>query len=205
MKYLLLLALFLFSLVAGAQNTLALKPGDVLLQPLNCWSCFLIEAQEESIYSHMGVVLEVTPEIIIAESLGTVRKVSLEEFSKKTEAGQKIMVLRFRNENISEAIESAQPAFMKMFKDEFEGMTYDSEFLWNNFDENGREKMYCSEMISKFFQYFLHIDMPIKRMKYDKYREHWITYFRGNPPDGKWGNAPADFDRSELFYRLGEL
>jgi hypothetical protein len=153
----------------------------------------------------MGVVLEVHPEIIIAESLGTVRKVSLQEFDKKTERGQKIMVLRFRNEKISQAIESNQAAFMKMFVDEFEGAAYDSEFLWNNFDEFGREKFYCSEMVSKFFKYFLHIDTPIKRMRYDKYREHWITYFRGNPPDGKWGNAPADFERSELFYRLGEL
>lgn len=204
MKILILLALASISLVAGAKN-LALKPGDVLLQPLNCWSCFLIEAQEESIYSHMGVVLQVQPELIIAESLGTVRKVDFKEFNKKTERGQRIMVLRFRNEKISDYIENNHAAFMKMFVDEFEGAAYDAEFLWNNFDENGREKFYCSEMISKFFKYFLHIDTPIKRMRYDKYREHWITYFRGNPPDGKWGNAPADFDRSELFYRLGEL
>jgi hypothetical protein len=204
MKIHILLVLALFSLVAGAK-TLPLRPGDVLLQPLNCWSCFLIEAQEESIYSHMGVVLAVEPEIVIAESLGTVRKVSLKEFDKKTERGQKIMVLRFRNEKISAAIEADQPAFMKLFVDEFEGAAYDSEFLWNNFDESGREKFYCSEMVSKFLHYYIGIDMPIKRMKYDKYREHWITYFRGTPPDGKWGNAPADFDRSELFYRVGEL
>lgn len=204
MKTIILLVLTFFTLAAQAK-TPALKVGDVLLQPLNCWSCFLIEAQEESIYSHMGLVLQVTPEIIIAESLGTVRKVSLKEFDKKTEAGQKIMVLRFRNEKITEAMEKDQKAFMKMFVQEFEGAEYDSEFLWNNFDQNGREKMYCSEMIAKFLHYYLGLDMPIKRMKYDKYREHWITYFRGNPPDGKWGNAPADFDRSELFYRLGEL
>lgn len=153
----------------------------------------------------MGIVLQVKPELIIAESLGSVRKVDFKEFNKKTEAGQRIMVLRFRNEKISEHIEANQSAFMKMFVDEFEGLEYDSEFLWTNFDQHGREKMYCSEMVSKFLKYFVGIETPIKRMKYDKYREHWITYFRGNPPDGKWGNAPSDFDRSELFYRLGEL
>lgn len=205
MKVLLLIVLIISSLGVYAQNALTLRPGDVLLQPLNCWSCFLIEAQENSIYSHMGVVLEVNPEIIVAESLGSVRKVSLKEFDKKTEKGQRIMVLRFRNEQISEDIQNDHSSFIKMFHDEFEGAAYDSEFLWNNFDENGREKFYCSELVSKLFHYFLKIEMPIKRMRYDKYREYWISYFRGNPPDGKWGNAPADFDRSELFYRVGEL
>ena len=45
-----------------------LKVGDVLLQPLSCWSCSLIEAQEKSIYSHMGVVIENDPEVLVAEA-----------------------------------------------------------------------------------------------------------------------------------------
>jgi hypothetical protein len=94
-KVLFLLTLVL-SLSTWAQEGLVLRTGDVLLQPLNCWACSLIEAEEETIYSHIGVVLAVTPEVLIGEAFGTVRKISLAEFNKKTEAGQKLMVLRFK-------------------------------------------------------------------------------------------------------------
>ena len=195
----------LISLTAGAQNTPQLRPGDVLLQPLKCWACALIEAEEDSIYSHMGVVLTVTPEILVAEALGTVKKVTLKEFLAKTELGQKTKLLRFRNDQLTALFQANSRLFLKMFNDEFEGATYDSEFLWNNLDLAGKEKLYCSEMISKLFQYFVGIETPIKQMHFRKNREHWLAYFQGNIPDDRWGNSPADFDRSELFYSVGEL
>ncbi len=199
--------LLVFALVqqSQAEATPVLRPGDVLLQPLKCWACSLIEAEEETIYSHIGVVLAVKPEVLVAEAFGTVRKVSLTEFAKKTEPGQKLMDIRFRNDTLSEDIQNSAPAFAQMFEDEFQGAQYDHDFRWNNFDESGNEKFYCSEMVSKLFQAFVGVETPIKRMHFQANRDHWMTYFRGNIPDNEWGNSPGDFERSDLFYHVGEL
>ncbi len=182
-----------------------MRPGDIILQPLNCWLCSLIELEEGSIYSHMGVVLSVTPEVMIGEANGTVKKIKLSEFLSKTEASQRSLLIRFRNEKISEAITSTPQKFLETFEKEFEGAQYDNDFLWHNFDENDKEKLYCSEMVAKLFQYYLGIDMPIKLMLYQNYREHWLTYFQGRIPVNQWGNSPADFEKSDLFYKVGEL
>ena len=203
-KFLLLLLLVLSQSI-HAQSSPALKAGDVLLQPLKCWACSLIEAEEETIYSHVGVVLAVEPEIIIGEAFGTVRKISLADFNSKTEPGQMIMVLRFRNDELSEDIQNAAADFMKTFDEDFSGAKYDHDFRWNNFDENGAEKFYCSELVSKLFQAFVGVETPVKRMHFQTNRDNWMTYFKGNIPDNEWGNSPGDFERSELFYQVGEL
>jgi hypothetical protein len=205
MTKLLALLFLLVSLVTHAQTAPVLKVGDVLLQPLNCWACSLIEAEEETIFSHIGIVLAVEPEVLIGEAFGTVRKIGLAEFNAKTERGQKLLVIRFRNDDLSDDIHNAASAFMKMFDDEFLGAKYDHDFRWNNFDESGDEKFYCSEMVSKLFQAFVHVETPIKRMHFQRNRDNWTTYFRGNIPDNEWGNSPGDFERSELFYHVGEL
>lgn len=188
-----------------AQNAPVLRPGDVLLQPLKCWACSLIEAEEETIYSHIGVVLAVKPEVIIGEAFGTVRQISLMDFNSKTEPGQKLMVIRFRNDDLSEDIQNSATGFMKTFNDEFLGAKYDHDFRWNNFDDAGLEKFYCSELVSKLFQAFVGVETPIKRMHFQANRDSWMTYFRGNIPDNEWGNSPGDFERSDLFYQVGEL
>lgn len=180
-----------------------LKVGDVLLQPTACWSCSLIEAEEETIYSHIGVVLSLNP-LLVAEALGKVRAVSFEEFNIKTEKGQKIGVLRLRNEKAVAQFEKNYDLWLERYQ-EFDGLPYDKEFRWNNFDDEGREKFYCSELVSKLYQAFLGIETPIKRMHFNKNREAWVKYFKGNVPDGEWGNSPGDFERSHLFYFVGEL
>lgn len=205
MTRLLTLLLVLLPSLGLAQTSPVLKAGDVLLQPLKCWACSLIEAEEETIYSHIGVVLAVEPEVLVGEAFGTVRKVSLAEFNKKTEPGQKLMVIRFRNDELSDDIHHTAAAFMKNFDDEFAGAKYDHDFRWNNFDETGSEKFYCSEMVSKLFQSFIGVETPIKRMHFQRNRDHWMTYFKGNIPDNEWGNSPGDFERSDLFYHVGEL
>jgi hypothetical protein len=184
---------------------LELKVGDIILQPLGCWSCRLIEEQEKSIYSHMGLVVAVRPEVKIAEALGSVHTISLKEFSARTEAGQKLSVRRFRKKDVLYYLQDNKISLQRMFKEEFEGLKYDQEFLWDNVDERGKEKLYCSEMIAKLLTKFTNVEMPAKRMRYDKNRELWRQYFRGTPPDGKWGNAPADFEKSPLFYEVGKL
>jgi adenylate kinase family enzyme len=55
-----------------------------LLQPLKCWACSLIEAEEETIYSHVGVVVATSPEVMVAEAFSMVRKLSLNEYNQKT-------------------------------------------------------------------------------------------------------------------------
>jgi hypothetical protein len=184
---------------------LELKVGDILLQPLNCWSCRLIEEQENTIYSHMGMIIETSPELKVVEALGSVRTINLKEFSVRTEKGQRLSVRRFQNDQAVAYLQNNQKELVKIFQDEFLGMKYDHDFLWNNVDENGVEKLYCSEMVSKLLHRFMQVDLPIKKMKFDKNREYWIQYFHGNPPDGMWGNAPADFEKSSLFYEVGEL
>jgi hypothetical protein len=199
--YLILSLLLSFELLAKIE----LRVGDVLLQPLKCSACSLIEAEEETIYSHIGVVISTGPEVLVAESFGKVRKISLREFNQKTEPGQKLKVLRFRNGDLSMDIQARSELLIKVFQEEFEGLKYDHDFRWNNFDETGKEKFYCSELVSKLFQAVIGIETPIKRMHFQKNRDAWITYFRGNIPDDEWGNSPGDFERSDLFFALDEI
>lgn len=203
MKKLTILVLALLSFTALGQTRL--QVGDILLQPLDCRLCSLIEDEEQSIYSHMGVVVQVQPEILVAEAWFTVRPTPLAEFAKKTERGQRIQILRFRNDRITHDIQKLSGRFFAYFMKEFAGKKYDSAYLWNNFDEYGREMMYCSELVSKLYQGFLGLDMPIKRMHYSRNRELWDIHFKGQTPVGKWGNSPADYERSDMFYSAGEL
>ncbi len=199
-KFLSLLFLLPLNLFA-----LDLKVGDILLQPLDCSACDLIEAQERTIYSHMGLVIQVQPRVEVIEALGPVQRLSLVEFAKKTETGERLSVLRFRNENLIAHLGANQARLSQYFDQTFRGLQYDAEFLWNNVGADGKEKLYCSEMITKLLTSFAGMELPIKRMRFDVNRDAWIQYFRGTPPDGKWGNSPGDFERSDLFYVVGEL
>ncbi len=181
-----------------------LKVGDVLLQPRDCWSCTLIEEQENSIYSHMGMVIQVEP-LHVIDALGTVKISSFDAFNAGTQKNQKISVLRLRREDAVDFLQEQRLEFLAYYLNEFDGLKYDHDFLWNNLDENEEEKLYCSEMVTKLLQGFLGVDVGTRRMKFDKNREQWIKYFKGNPPDGKYGNSPAVFEQSELFYEVGEL
>lgn len=199
------LLLAVLCLISLRSHALELKVGDVLLQPRSCWSCSLIEAQEKSIYSHMAMVIDVGVTVKVVDALGTVKISELADFDKGTEKNQKISVRRFRNEGAVEFIQTNKENFVHYYLANFDGLKYDHDFIWNNFDENGNQKLYCSEMITKFLSGVLRIELPMKRMKFDINRDQWIKYFQGNPPDGKWGNAPADFEKSDLFYEVGEL
>lgn len=205
MKQTLVLFLILISSGIWASPKLDIRPGDIILQPLNCWLCSLIELEEGSKFSHMGVVLSVTPEILVGEAYGTVKKTTLAEFLSKTEKGQNSILIRFRNEVLARHLQNTSSEFLRTFETQFEGAPYDSDFLWNNFDENWNEKLYCSEMIAKLLKVYVQVEAPIKRMQYKKYWDHWMVYFKGNVPENKWGNSPGDFEKSELFYTVGEL
>lgn len=201
MKQIISLALVVLSLKSFAVE---LKVGDILLQPLDCWSCSLIEDEEQSIYSHMGIVLSVDP-VMVADSLGKVRVQSLKAFNSITEKGQKLGVLRFKNSQLVQEIEDRYVEMVHLFQSEFEGLDYDHAFLWDNFDQSGRQKLYCSEFVAKFLQAFVGIEPINKRMHFSRNPALWEKYFRGPAPVGKWGNSPADFERSHHFYFVGEL
>jgi hypothetical protein len=184
---------------------LELKVGDILLQPMQCWSCTLIEAQENSKFSHMSLVIETKPQVKVAEALGKVRVLTLEDFHSRTKKGHTLSVRRFKNSELVNLIQKKALELKKYFQFHYQGLDYDEEFLWDNLDQKGSEKLYCSEMITKLLSNFFHVELPIKRMKFDVRREEWIKYFKGNPPDGMWGNSPADFEKSPLFMHVGEI
>ena len=203
MKHFLLTLGLLFSLTS--QAAVEVKIGDILLQPTDCWSCSLIEEEHDTIYSHLGIVVQVKPEILVAESLGKVRAVPLKEFDSKTQKDQQLLVLRFNNNELINHFEAHKTQLMSLFQSEFESKPYDKEFLWNNFDGSGVEKLYCSEFIAKFLQAFAGIEPKVRKMHFTKNREMWARYFHGNIPDGKWGNAPSDYHDLEMFHEVGEL
>lgn len=202
MKYSLLIASFLWTF--GVWASPELKVGDILLQPLQCWSCDLIEDEEQSIYSHMGIVISLNP-VMVADSRRKVEIQTLEEFNSITQKDQDIKVIRFQNEKIVAELTSNSDKFLNLFMSEFNGLAYDHDFRWNNFSEDGQQKLYCSEMVAKLLQAFLGLDPIIKRMHFSRNPDVWERYFRGNVPRGEWGNSPADFERSELFYDVGEI
>lgn len=183
---------------------LEIKVGDIFLQPRQCWSCSLIEEQEETIYSHIGMVIQLSP-LKVIDALGTVRISEFEVFNSGTEKGQKISVRRFRDHHLVTHLQENKEDFFNYFQEQFAGLKYDHDFLWNNKDENGHELLYCSEMISKLLSGFLNVELPLKRMNFDKNPDEWGKYFRRSPPQGEWGNSPADYERSNLFYEVGEL
>lgn len=201
LSFVLLLGLFPLITAFAAPD---LRVGDILLQPLDCWSCDLIEAEEKTIYSHMAIILKAEP-LTVAESSGTVRALPLENFLQKTQAGQKVAVLRFKDSMTSRWMQRAKEHFFEVFEAKYQGKKYDHDFRWDNLDENGNEKFYCSEFISKLLLDAFEIETPIKRMHFIENRELWHRYFRGNIPDGLWGNSPADFEKSHLFEKVGEL
>jgi hypothetical protein len=200
-----LISVLLFSVSLASFASVELRVGDILLQPLDCYTCKLIEEEEDSIYSHMGLVIQVMPEIRIAESLGTVRLVSLEDFQARTEKKQRIGVFRFKHRGTVQRLQENRYELIQLFYNYFEGLPYDSDFLWDNHDASGAEKLYCSEMITKLLASFSNRPLPMKRMTYKKNRDLWVKYFNGTPPEGKWGNSPADFEKSKLFFEVGKL
>ncbi len=185
--------IFLLMLVSQSIFALKLKTGDVLLQPLHCRLCNLIEAQTKSIYSHIGIVINDSGDV--AEAFIKVRKVSFQEFDTKTQKNQKIKVVRPKFE-----VRNIETTFMNKFN----GLSYDSDFLWNNYNDKG-QKIYCSELVFLLLEPFsTNIPYPVP-MAYDVNTELWKKFFKGNIPFDEPGISPAAFDNEEMFEFVGEL
>jgi hypothetical protein len=207
MKYLILTATLFFSSLLWGQVP-SLQTGDVLLQPLYCRLCELIESEEQSIYSHMGLVIQRETETFVLESFGSgVKIVTFDEFNKKTQKGQKLRHLRFKDpaqaKYLAETTQTSR--LILLYKKKYEGLKYDPDFLWDNYDENGKEKLYCSELVVKILNEIMIWNYPIKRMHFSRNVADWDRHFGGNTPRDQWGNSPADFEKSVEFVHLGDL
>ena len=60
-------------------SSFALEVGDLILQPLHCSLCSAIEQETDSIYSHIGIIIQKKP-LLVAEAFEKVRIVSIKEF-----------------------------------------------------------------------------------------------------------------------------
>ncbi|MFT6633411.1 MAG: hypothetical protein ACJAS4_003381 [Bacteriovoracaceae bacterium] len=170
-----------------------LKPGDILLQPLSCWSCNLIQAQEDSLYSHLGIYIEHTGAGFVLEAIGAVKLTPLDEFLKRTKKGSKVLVRRLKKSHELSNLN------LKKLANTFIGKPYDKNFLWDNFYE-GEEAYYCSELVFKFFEQMNLIKKTkIKRMPFDINPLLWDQYFGGQTPRGEIGSSPEDFNKSLDF------
>ena len=190
-----MLKLFIPLILSFSAMGLELKTGDILLQPLHCRLCNLIEAETNSIYSHIGIVIDASDEIQVAEAFMKVRSVSLNEFMTKTQKRLKVKVVRPR---------FSTPNIKKLFFKKFNNLSYDSNFLWANVNEKG-EMIYCSELIYKLLiTYSYNIPEPAP-MRYSVNSELWDKFFKGNTPRGKLGISPGMFDNKEFFDEIGEI
>ena len=180
--------------------SIELKEGDILLQPLSCWSCNLIMQQESSDFAHMGMVIKEDGELKVFEALGEVRVISLDDFIKRTAKGKRILVRRLNPEYDF----SPNEEFYKVAR-KFKNLSYDHGFRWDNFDKKG-EKIYCSELVFKIFSPLGFLPLTgTKIMDFDINPILWDRYFKGDTPRGEYGISPEDFNVSKDFETVGEL
>ena len=179
-----------------------LLSGDILLQPLKCWSCSLIEEQENSNFSHIGIVVNIDGKVMVAEAYGSVRLVTLEEFLKKTHPAKSVKARRldyhfFNFENFEEKLKESIKSLL--------GNPYDRAFLWDN-KINGKEAIYCSELVYKVILPQVKFwDLNPKAMPFDVNPDLWDRYFRGETPRGRLGVSPEDFNKSRDFFTLWNI
>ncbi len=186
---------YLFSLLILTSFSLdasAIEAGDILLQPLKCWSCSLIEQQENSEFSHVGIYLGQDQ---VAEAyFDKVKIVSLAEFMKKTDPARFVLVRRL----VVQPDEFERK--LRLEVDKLLGLTYDRWFLWNN------DKIYCSELVYKVLAPIVELrDLSPKEMLFDVNPEHWDRYFRDQTPRGQLGISPEDFNLSSDFISVEKL
>jgi len=94
---------------------------------------------------------------------------------------------------------------MDEFKANFEGLKFDNNYLWDNFDSNGRELLYCSEFVAQIFGQFLNSKTIPYRLTFQKNSKYWYLYFHGVVPEGELGNSPSSFSRDTRFKFVGTL
>ena len=185
-----------------------LSSGDVLLISFNCFECRIIESETNSLFSHSGIVVKNEfNEIRIAQSLGNVDLFSLDQFLKNITPGTEVSVFRplsFFN-LLPAGKKKLDRKMLSIFNSKFKGAPFDVRFLWDNFDQNGNELLYCSEFIAKFIDHFLEAPTLPYPLSFKKNNDYWLKYFNGDIPEGVLGNSPASFSFDKRFVFLGNL
>ena len=208
MKTLLLLFLSIQSAFASLQLK-DLQVGDMLLIPLNCYSCSIIESETDSRYSHSAVVLKnmESGKLVITEALLGVGEVDLKSFLGRVRPGHDVDIYRPKEWRKLSSLKKRQleKKLWSDFKKKFEGLSFDPAYLWNNRDENGKEKLYCSEYLAKLLNPYLKKDIPVKPMDFRDNWDFWYRQYEGDVPQGQPGNGPGDIEHSRHFLFLDSL
>jgi len=186
-----------------------LQAGDILLVPLNCYVCNVIEEETGVPYSHSVVVANTTDnakERLVYEAWGSTKATPFLEIQARAQKNQKLFHLRPK-----EFVENRAPSeseIASVFNNEFSGLSFDDEYLWNNTDAQGRDTLYCAEFVVKFINRFLNNPQPPAAMTFKKQPEFWKKYyqqFNRSVPNGELGASPATLYFSSRFIRLGEI
>jgi hypothetical protein len=209
----LILKVILFTLISiiyiSSAFSLELRVGDVIVQPLKCRSCDPIGSSNGTVFSHSLIVLETKPEIIFAEALGITRTLNMHFLKMRVlTKGNKNTVMRHKE--LDRLHKKSPSRFLKfekklqsLFYNEFEGLPFDHDYLWNNVDKDNIEKLYCSEFVTKILNPFLKSKIKTSPMDYTSDWDFWIKYFGHLPPQGLPGNSPSTFYLSKDFKEVG--
>lgn len=209
MKILIWMLLFVsFNNAFAAFGVKNLEAGDVVLLSLKCYECRVIESETNSLFSHSGVVI--TDEFgqkRIAQSLGKLDHFSFKDFTKNISPGTFVHVYRpkeFINLTLQDR-QKLEKTLFDLFNSKFKNAPFDSLYLWNNFNSQGIEILYCSEFIAKFLDHVLSLKTIPSPISYKKHIDYWIKYFKGVVPEGELGNSPAAFSRDPRFEFIGTI
>lgn len=173
------------------------QAGDVILVSLPCYICSLIELEENSKFSHIGIINIENGQPVVYEARGSVKKTSMKSFLNLLKADRVIRIIR-----LPMVFNAKELRYY--FEEFYEGLDYDRGFLWNNFDEHNNEKLYCSELVYKMLSHFWDFTLKPKKMHFDQHPDIWFKYFKGNVPAGKMGLAPEDLNKSSEFSLVGD-
>ncbi len=200
--------LFLYVLLAHFSSPVSayasFQAGDIILLPIDCYACRAIEKETGSPYAHSGLLVEENGQLIVLEAWSKVEKTSFDDFMSRAKLG--VTPLLIRSKELADKYQTAEDLtklnsyLLSSFNKNYNGLKYDDDYVWDNKDENGKELLYCSEMITKLLNEILEHKMPTYTMTYTKARDFWLKYFKGPPPAGKPGNNPGSFLKSELFF-----
>jgi len=206
MKPSLLMNILLLSTFFAQAQKVELQTGDLLFQKMNCGElCDAIHAVTEGYqgndFSHLGLVLIENDSVFIIEAAGnSVRKVTLEDFSKNTSTTMFIGRVKSKYKKLI-------PQVISFSKQQL-GTPYDDDYIYDN------EKYYCSELIYDAFlkahgkPFFTLEPMTFKQPDSDSYFPAWIDYYKNlgiEIPEGKLGCNPGGISRSDKIKIVGRL
>ncbi|NCN50878.1 MAG: hypothetical protein COW01_08695 [Bdellovibrionales bacterium CG12_big_fil_rev_8_21_14_0_65_38_15] len=193
MKYIYNLLILLTLLASTSSFALNLRPGDVILIELRCYSCSIIADETNSRFSHSGVVIgKQGNQIQVAQAFGPVHMTSLENFLNQRVKGTSALVLR------SDELKASAKELSLEFNQSWKGIPFDPNYTWDN------EKLYCSEFVAKFLEVFLGPVLPPKPLDFSRNWDYWSRVMYP-VPQGKPGNSPGDLERSPIFFHVGEI